>query len=264
MTQGSDPSAQPGEQPPPPGEQPPSGGQPPPGYPPLQPPQQHPGYAPPPPGYPPQGGQQSFPPPGGQQSYPPPGGQQSFPPPGGQQPYPPPGGQQSYPPPPGAQPYPPPPGPAYGYPPAPTAPQGMQTGPGGTVYDPVSGLYVPAGTQLASHGRRIGAYFLAIPLFIITLGIGYLIWGIVLWATQGTTPALRVLGMKCWVVSEGRVPGFWRMVLREVVGRIVEGLLGAITGLISFILFLTTQKRQALHDFIAGTTVLHDPNKVLG
>jgi uncharacterized RDD family membrane protein YckC len=214
MTHGSDPSAQPGEQPPP-GTQPP-----PPGYPPLQPPPQQPGY-------------------------------------------PPPGGQQSYPPPPGAQSY-PPPGQSYGYPPAPAAPQGVQTGPGGTVYDPAGDLYVPAGTQLASHGRRIGAYFLAIPLFIVTLGIGYIIWGIVLWATQGTTPALRVLGMKCWVVSERQVPGFWRMVLREVVGRIVENLLGAITGLISFILFLTTQKRQALHDIIAGTTVLHDPNKVLG
>src|SRR5690348_52218 len=90
--------------------------------------------------------------------------------------------------------YGPPPGQPYGYPSAPSAPQGYgPPGPGGLVPDP-SGIYIPPGTQLASVGRRIGAYFLAIPLFIITLGIGYIIWGLVLWG-QGTTPALKVLGM---------------------------------------------------------------------
>ncbi|HKC28549.1 MAG TPA: RDD family protein [Jatrophihabitans sp.] len=112
-------------------------------------------------------------------------------------------------------------------------------------------------------GRRIGAFFLAIPLVIVTLGIGYVIWGLVLWS-KGTSPALRVLGMKCYVISEGRPPGFWRMALRDVVGGIVEGLLGVITQLISFIMFLTSNKRQSLHDVIGGTTVLYDPNKVLG
>jgi uncharacterized RDD family membrane protein YckC len=34
--------------------------------------------------------------------------------------------------------------------------------------------------------------------------------------------------------------------------------------LISFIMFLTSPKRQSLHDLIGGTTVLYDPNKVLG
>ncbi|MGI8753294.1 MAG: hypothetical protein ACR2MN_13435 [Acidimicrobiales bacterium] len=40
-----------------------------------------------------------------------------------------------------------------------------------------SGLLLPAGTQLAAVGRRIGAFFLAIPLAIVTLVIGYVIWG---------------------------------------------------------------------------------------
>lgn len=238
MTQGSDPTGQPEQQPPgdqppgapspgypPPGSPPPPAAPPPPGaqppgYPPLQPPQQPGGY-PPPPGYP----QQGAPPPG----YPPQG----------------------------------PPGQSYGYPPAPTAPQAMPTGPGGTVLDPASGLYLPPGTQLASVGRRIGAYFLAIPLFVVTLGIGYIIWGLVLWS-RGTTPALRVLGMKCWLVNEGRVPTFWRMALRDFVGRIVDGVLSLITELVSFIMFVTSGKRQSLHDVVGGTTVLHDPNKVLG
>lgn len=161
------------------------------------------------------------------------------------------------PPDPGAQPWAPAPGvaPAYG------TPYGQA--PAGYFLDPVSGLQLPQGTQLASVGRRIGAYFLAIPLAIVTLGIGYLIWGLIIWG-RGQTPALQVLGMRCWRPETGQVPGFWWMALREVVGRLAEGILWIITLLVSFILFLTGREHKALHDHIAGTVVLHDPNKVLG
>ena len=33
--------------------------------------------------------------------------------------------------------------------------------------------------------------------------------------------------------------------------------------IVSFVLFVSTQKRQALHDMIASTTVIHDPHKVV-
>src|SRR5947208_2078900 len=97
--------------------------------------------------------------------------------------------------------------------------------PTGTYADPTSGLMLPDGLELASIGRRIGAYFLAIPLMVVTLGIGYVIWGLVVWR-NGQTPALQVLGMRCWRPQTGgvpgSVPGFWRMALREIVGRIAE------------------------------------------
>src|SRR5258707_3790492 len=167
----------------------------------------------------------------------------------------------------------PPPGsppPQAGYlPPAPPVPAGYGYGqpgvavvPPGMYFDPASGLALPQGVQLASSGRRIGAFFLAIPLAIVTLGIGYAIWGLIVWA-NGQTPALQVLGMRCWRPEDGRVPGFWWMALREIVGRIVEGILWVITSLLSFILMLTTSDRRCLHDLIAGTVVLYDPNKVL-
>jgi uncharacterized RDD family membrane protein YckC len=54
------------------------------------------------------------------------------------------------------------------------------------------------------------------------------------------------------------------MAFREIVGRFVEGLLGFITLAISFVLILTSRERKCLHDYIAGTVVLSDPNKVLG
>jgi uncharacterized RDD family membrane protein YckC len=134
--------------------------------------------------------------------------------------------------------------------------------PTGTHLDQRSSLVLPDGVELASTGRRIGAYFLAIPLAIITLGIGYVVWGLIIWR-KGQTPALQVLGMRCWRPETQRVPGFWWMALREVVGRLADGILGPITEIISFVLMMTSQDRKSLHDMIAGTVVVHDPNKVL-
>jgi hypothetical protein len=67
--------------------------------------------------------------------------------------------------------------------------------PAGMYFDADSGLVLPDGVQLASIGRRIGAFFLAIPLSIVTLGIGYAVWGLIVWG-RGQTPALQVLGMR--------------------------------------------------------------------
>ena len=187
------------------------------------------------------------PPPG---TLPPSGG---YPPPGA------PGAGYAYEQPPPADPYAtpmPPPG-AYAY-----EQPGTGLAAAGTYLDPASGLVLPQGTELASVGRRVGAYFLAIPLSIVTLGIGYIIWGLIVWG-KGQTPALQVLGMRCWRPDDRRVAGFWWMALREIVGRIAEGILSVITLLVSLILMLTRPDRRTLHDLIAGTVVVYDPNKVL-
>jgi uncharacterized RDD family membrane protein YckC len=150
---------------------------------------------------------------------------------------------------------PPVPASAYGQPDTRAVPAGMYL-------DEASGLALPEGVQLASVGRRIGAYFLAIPLSIITLGIGYIIWGLIVWA-RGQTPALQVLGMRCWRTDDNNIPGWWWMALREVVGRFLEGILSVISLLVSFILMCSRPDRRCIHDLIAGTVVLYDPNKVL-
>jgi len=157
-------------------------------------------------------------------------------------------------------------------PPPQTAPAAGQQGlvapamyaapPPGLYFDQLSGLNLPQGTQLASVGRRIGAFFLAIPLAIVTLGIGYLIWGLIVWG-NGQTPALQVLGMRCWRPETGRVANWGWMALREIVGRIAENILSVITEIVSLVLFLSTKERRSLHDLVAGTVVLHDPDKVL-
>jgi uncharacterized RDD family membrane protein YckC len=189
------------------------------------------------------------------------------------------------PPPPYGAPPPPPYGapPPYGTPP-PTAPpgqyppQGQYPPPGqypgqfqgqyapvvppGMYYDQASGLVLPNGVQLASVGRRIGAWFLAIPLAIVTLGIGYIIWGLIVWG-RGQSPALQVLGMRCWRPDDHRVASWGWMALRDFVGRIVEEILFPITAIVSFVLFASGKEHKSLHDLIASTVVLYDPNKVL-
>jgi uncharacterized RDD family membrane protein YckC len=159
--------------------------------------------------------------------------------------------------------------PSPGFTPAPRVPAGYGYGqhpvaavPQGMYFDPLSDLVLPDSTQLASVGRRIGAYFLAIPLAIVTLGIGYIVWGLIVWG-NGQTPALQVLGMRCWRPETNRVPGFWYMALREIAGRIIDGILSIITLTTSFVLFVSGKQHKALHDWIAGTVVLYDPNKVL-
>src|SRR5260370_9138164 len=111
--------------------------------------------------------------------------------------------------------------------------------------DQASGLMLPEGTQLASVGRRIGAYFLAIPLAIVTLGIGYIIWGLIAWG-NGQTPALQVLGMRVWRPETNRVAGFWHMALREIAGRIVDGILSLITKSTPFVLFSPGKQHTSL------------------
>lgn len=141
---------------------------------------------------------------------------------------------------------------------APPPPPGYPAGPP-SAYPPPA---YPGGVELASHGRRIGAYFLAFPLWLVTLGIGYVIWGAIVWG-KGTSPALQVLGMKVYRPQDGKVATWGGMALRNIVGGIVQGILGPITGLISFVLFLSGNERKTIPDHIASTVVLYDPNKVL-
>jgi uncharacterized RDD family membrane protein YckC len=129
-------------------------------------------------------------------------------------------------------------------------------------FDPVSGLNLPDGTELAPVGRRIGSYFLAIPLALVTLGIGYVIWGLVIWG-RGQTPTQQVLGMRTWHPQTGQNATWWRMALREIVGGIATGILSFITELTSFILMVTGRERKCLADHVASTVVLRDPQNRL-
>lgn len=69
--------------------------------------------------------------------------------------------------------------------------------------------------------------------------------------------------MRCWKPAEGKVASWGTMALRDIVGGIAQSILSIITGLVSFILFLTGKQHKSLLDLIGGTVVVYDPNKVL-
>ena len=132
--------------------------------------------------------------------------------------------------------------------------------PPGFYYDQLSGLVLPNGTTLAPVGRRIGAFFLGIVLSFVTLGIGYIIWGAITWS-HGQSPVQQVLGLQVWKPQE-RVNATWGTMFLRGLGYVIIGWI-PFGQIVSFFLFVSGKEHRALHDSIASTIVLHDPNKVL-
>jgi uncharacterized RDD family membrane protein YckC len=133
----------------------------------------------------------------------------------------------------------------------------------GMYVDPASGLVLPNGTQLASPGRRIGAYFLGLLLSLvclILLGLPYLIWGAISWS-KGQTPTQQILKTRYWNPNTRTTATWGTMALGQIIGRIVDYI--AFGGIVSFIMLLVSADRRTLYDHICGCVVLHDPNNVL-
>jgi uncharacterized RDD family membrane protein YckC len=159
------------------------------------------------------------------------------------------------------------PGPPYGEQSAPAAPAGA-TPPAA----PPPRAEAPAGTAgvasgigvappLVTNGKRFGAYLLESVLGFITLGIGWLIWALIVWR-DGLTPAKQLLGMRCVNADSGEAATWGTMALREIVGK---GILGSITfgitTIVSAFMILFGEKRQGIWDLIA-TTVVVDESRV--
>jgi uncharacterized RDD family membrane protein YckC len=179
----------------------------------------------------------------------------------------PPGPPQGFPPPPpgyapapgyGAPPpgyAPPPPGyapPPPGYPPPPPgypAQYGQVT-----PYQTQAGIH-PYG-RLATPGRRFVGYLLYIVLFIVTLGIGYIIWDLISWK-KGQTPVYRIMKMQVVKKDTGQPADFGTMFVRGFLGSILQGLVDAIViGYILLFMPFWDKDNQMLWDKISGTVVL--------
>ena len=124
---------------------------------------------------------------------------------------------------------------------------------------------LPKGITLSSAGRRFGGYLLEGLLLICTLGIGWIIWTLVVWA-RGQTPAKQVLGMRVVRLDTRAHAGWGRMFLRDFIGKLLVSLtfgLLFIGGVIADCWLLWDKDKQELWDKIAGTVVVNDPEKVL-
>lgn len=125
---------------------------------------------------------------------------------------------------------------------------------------------LPDGVEIASVGRRVGAWFLSILLFLVTLGIGWMIWGLVVWR-KGTSPALQVLGMRAWKQDavQDRPAGWGDMALRNGLEWLISTFTCNISSIVSFVMFLSDEPRhRTIGDHVATTVIVYDPQKRLG
>jgi len=111
------------------------------------------------------------------------------------------------------------------------------------------------GVVPCGNGVRFGALLLDSLLFVVTCGIGWFIWNIVLWQ-QSTSPAKKMLNLKIVDISTGAPASMVQMLLREGLGKIVLSAITGIVGIVSAILILVMPSRQGVWDFIAKTTVV--------
>jgi RDD family len=81
---------------------------------------------------------------------------------------------------------------------------------------------LPNGISLASPLRRLGGYLMDGVLFVVTLGVGYLVWWVIALG-RAQTPGKQVLGMKVLRLETIEPAGWGLMLLREVVAKGLTG-----------------------------------------
>ncbi len=114
----------------------------------------------------------------------------------------------------------------------------------------------------AGPGRRLAGYLLESILGVITLGVGYLVWFVIV-AKRGQTPGKQLLRM--YVIKEdGTRAGGWYTVLRELVIKPAFVLISIVTlGLLSLVggaWCLWDRDNQCLWDKLGSTYVAWSPN----
>jgi len=87
---------------------------------------------------------------------------------------------------------------------------------------------------------------------LMAMSVVYGISALYLW-TRGTTPGKKVLGMRV-ITADGMPAGFFRMALRETIGKTISTLVFGL-GLLSI---PADKERQGWHDKMFGTWVVHE------
>lgn len=122
-----------------------------------------------------------------------------------------------------------------------------------------SPLVSASGEPIATPGVRLGSFLLECLLAVVTLGIGWIIWSLIVWG-RGTTPGHQVLRLYIVDSKSGRTATWGHMALREFVMKgLVGGIASSFTFGIYFIvdsLFVVRDDRKTLHDLMSSTSVV--------
>lgn len=109
------------------------------------------------------------------------------------------------------------------------------------------------GTNLeaANPFLRVVAYLLESVLAVLTLGIGYLIWLVIVMA-QGQTPGKQLMGLR--VVRADGTPATWGLMFGRGFCKLITGWFPLV--IISFIMMLSDSDHRAIHDRMVSTIVI--------
>lgn len=118
--------------------------------------------------------------------------------------------------------------------------------------------------RYASFQHRLGSYALDTVLSVVTFGIGWVIWSLVIWG-QGQTPGKQILKIRVRSAQTGSVATWGHMAVREflvpltVIGAsfITYGI-AWIAWIVVEIVFYFTKDSRTLRDLWVKTAVINE------
>jgi uncharacterized RDD family membrane protein YckC len=118
--------------------------------------------------------------------------------------------------------------------------------------------------RYASFQHRLGAIVLDSVLMVVTLGIGWIIWALIVWS-EGQTPAKKILKLRTINFTNGQRATWGHMGIRECLIPITVSVASTITGgiagiawIVVEIVFYFTKGQRTLRDYWAKTVIVNE------
>ena len=132
-------------------------------------------------------------------------------------------------------------------------------------HNPLPGEGSHDGTyRYASFQHRLGALALDAALMVVTLGIGWFIWSLVVWG-EGQTPAKKILKIRVRHFETGSVVTWGHMAVREFLVPLTVSIaanltlsIAAVAWVIIEIVFYFTKNNRTLRDLWVKTAVINE------
>ena len=120
--------------------------------------------------------------------------------------------------------------------------------------------------RYASFQHRLGAAALDTVLMVVTFGIGWLVWALILW-NEGQTPAKKILKLRTYSFESGTVATWGHMSVREFLIPLAVGIVSyipyigwaiSIAYIVLEIVFYFTKGQRSFTDYWAKTAIINE------
>jgi uncharacterized RDD family membrane protein YckC len=118
--------------------------------------------------------------------------------------------------------------------------------------------------RYASFQHRLGAIVLDAVLIVVTFGIGWLIWSLIVWS-EGQTPAKKILKLRTINYTNGHHATWGHMGIREGLIPISVSIASSLTGGLAYIpwviieiVFYFTKGQRTLRDYWVKTVIVNE------